>query len=371
VDSWEVDKPQNALRFPYKRPNQYVTSDNISNIFRQYLTRMVKAKEISIEDYRVLSDKIRKFKELAGDKVEALSTLLNKPETSKIVSEIIYDLGFDALEISENGIVTYGLLKRKKDLSFKAGFDPNQSRNDDGTWGSGGPTKEPEHFLGYHSSKYEIDEISKGEILDSSVYQELIRTTYIDYGGPYLEDVEDMADWFESEGYSFTFVSSDIIEGSAFQASKYKYGDYLYKVYGNGWPHDIKINDPNEIGATIIMSKKPLIFKLQNEQKAGFKPTQRRDKNGRWTDKWGSMRSKEQEIKDQQKETALIYDENGNLLGEYYGTETHVDIPMPPLSSYVLTHNHNNTKYTDEELKERMKNFAKFNSGRAKSKNKK
>ena len=73
-----------------------------------------------------------------------------------------------------------------------------------------------------------------------------------------------MADWFENEGYGFTFVSSNIIEGTAFQASKYKYGDYLYKVYGNGWPDDIEINDPNELNATIIMSKKPLRFILQD-----------------------------------------------------------------------------------------------------------
>jgi len=150
----------------------------------------------------------------------------------------------------------------------KAGFDPNQSRDSSGKWGSGEgegkKPKEPKNFLGYHSSQYEINETSKGDILDSSTYSNLIRSAYIDFGGPYTKDIEEMADWFESEGYGFTFVSKDIIKGTAFQASKYKYGEYLYKVYGNGWPDDIEINDPNELDATIIMSKKPLRFVPQD-----------------------------------------------------------------------------------------------------------
>lgn len=262
IEDLEIDTPKNPFKLPYKNQNQYVTSENVGNLFRRELYKKVKSKEITIDDYRRISDKIKNYVEVAGDKVERVHTLLNKPSVSKLTSDILKELGFDAMEIDEGDGATYGLLKRRS----KAGFDPDQPRSDNGQWGSGTVDKKPDHFLGYHSSKHKIKEISKGETLDSSIYSDLIRNTYIDHGGVYTEDVDEMAEWFENEGYSFTFVSNDIIEGSAFQSSAYKYGDYLYKVYGNGWPHDIEINDPNELGATIIMSKKPLRFELQNDK---------------------------------------------------------------------------------------------------------
>ena len=87
-------------------------------------------------------------------------------------------------------------------------------------------------------------------------------------------------------------------------------------------------------------------------QKAGFKPGQARDKDGKWTDKWAGMKTREQEIKDQKKETALIYDADGNLLKEIHGSETHVDIPTYDLlEAHILTHNHpNNSSFSRADV---------------------
>jgi hypothetical protein len=78
-------------------------------------------------------------------------------------------------------------------------------------------------------------------------------------------------------------------------------------------------------------------------QKAGFKPGQQRDKDGKWIDKWAGMKTREQEIKDQKKETALIYDADGNLLQEIGGSEHHVEIPLLQDGAHILTHNHPNS----------------------------
>ena len=72
-------------------------------------------------------------------------------------------------------------------------------------------------------------------------------------------DIDKMNKVFDKYKYGFTFVSDHPIEGSSFQPEKYKYGNHLYEVYGNG--NEILLDDPNEIGATIVVSKTPLYFK--------------------------------------------------------------------------------------------------------------
>jgi hypothetical protein len=120
------------------------------------------------------------------------------------------------------------------------------------------------NFLGYHSSRNDMSNgYYKGDILDSSDYSDVIRNAYMDIISDYDENLEDenidgMNEVFESEGFGFTFVSDEPLMSSSFQSSKYKYGDYLYKVYGDG--SEILLDDVNEIGATIVVSRKPLYF---------------------------------------------------------------------------------------------------------------
>ena len=136
VEEFEIDKPKNPFKFGYSNPNQYVTAENVGNIWRRELTKRVKAKEITIDEYRVTSNLISKWQKMAGSKVEMLHTLLNKPATAKTSAQIIFNLGYDALEISEGDSVTYGLLKNVKSLqsNYILKFDPNQPRDEDGKW---------------------------------------------------------------------------------------------------------------------------------------------------------------------------------------------------------------------------------------------
>lgn len=123
-------------------------------------------------------------------------------------------------------------------------------------------------LLGYHSSKRNLKEgYYKGSILDLS-YDDVIRNAYMEIISDYDENLEnnyvnEMNNVFEEYGYGFTYVSQKPIEASPYQASKYKYGDYLYEVYGNG--SEILIDDVNEINATIVVSKDPLYFKPINQ----------------------------------------------------------------------------------------------------------
>lgn len=119
-------------------------------------------------------------------------------------------------------------------------------------------------FLGYHSSMQKMtDGFYKADVLDISKYEDVIRNAYMDIISDYddnleNDDIDAMNDIFESRGFGFTFVSDKPIKASAYQTSEYKYGDYLYKVYGYG--DEILLDDPNELDATIVVSKKPLFF---------------------------------------------------------------------------------------------------------------
>lgn len=119
-------------------------------------------------------------------------------------------------------------------------------------------------FLGYHSSRRDmVNGYYKATVLNVLDYSDVIRNAYMDIISDYDEylendDIEAMNDIFKKNGYGFTFVSDEPIKGSAYQSSDYKYGDYLYKVYGDG--NEILLNDVNEISATIVVSKKPLYF---------------------------------------------------------------------------------------------------------------
>lgn len=121
------------------------------------------------------------------------------------------------------------------------------------------------NFLGYHSSNSSaLDGLQKSDILDEDRYSELIRDIYIQIisdsdQAAQESDIDAMNEYFEEKGYGFTFVSDEPIKASSYQYTEYKYGDYLYKVYGTG--KEIVLDDPNEIGAEIIISKAPLFFK--------------------------------------------------------------------------------------------------------------
>lgn len=118
------------------------------------------------------------------------------------------------------------------------------------------------NFYGYHSSRNEFkDGYYKGDV--DSQYREAVIETYQNYVSDYddnleNDDIEQMVDILNDMGFSFTFVSTSPIMASQFQAGKYKYGDYLYKVYGNG--NEFVLDDYNEINAEIIVSREPLYF---------------------------------------------------------------------------------------------------------------
>ena len=123
-------------------------------------------------------------------------------------------------------------------------------------------------FLGYHSSKRNLNNGEYlGVILNSETYIDIIRYLYMELISDYDEilennDIEKMNNVFIKNNYRFTYVSDKPINSSIMQNTKYKYGNYLYKVYGTG--EEILITDPNEINATIVASKNPLYLEKQN-----------------------------------------------------------------------------------------------------------
>ena len=125
-------------------------------------------------------------------------------------------------------------------------------------------------FLGYHSSRTPLrDGYHPTKLLDENSYADLIRDMYLEIisgGDKNIEtnNIKAMNKVFAKKKYGFTFVSDEPIKASSFQRDKYKYGDYLFKVYGDG--NEILLDDPNEIKATIVVSKKPLYFvSVENE----------------------------------------------------------------------------------------------------------
>lgn len=118
-------------------------------------------------------------------------------------------------------------------------------------------------FLGYHSSKRELKSgFYKGSVLNEN-YDDIIRYAYMEIISDYDENLENdnfdgMRKTFDDLGYGFTFVSKYPINSSSYQYDKYKYGSYLYKIFGHG--DEFILDDPNEIDTEIIISKKPLYF---------------------------------------------------------------------------------------------------------------
>lgn len=142
VEEREIDKPKNVFSLPYKNPNQYVTSENIANLFRRAMTNKIKSKELTKEQWKSISEKIKQYEKLAGKKLEMTHTKLNKPEVAKIAAEILSDLGYDAIGMKEDGKLTYGIIKKptkaeeEKGRKFRrkkkaSDVVTNQSVNDD------------------------------------------------------------------------------------------------------------------------------------------------------------------------------------------------------------------------------------------------
>ena len=171
VEEFEIEKPKKPFQFGYTNPNQYVTAENVGNIWRRELTKLAKAKEITIDEWRKTSDLIRDWEKMAGSKVQMLHTLLNKPATAKTSAQIIFNLGYDALEISEGDSVTYGLLKNVKNLqyNFILKFDPNQPRDENGRWTDTGASSSDSQE-GSDENNEESTELTDDEIASIKAY---------------------------------------------------------------------------------------------------------------------------------------------------------------------------------------------------------
>jgi hypothetical protein len=182
VEEFEIEKPKNPFKFGYSNPNQYVTAENVGDIWRRELTKRAKSKEITIDDWRKTSALISDWEKMAGSKVEMLHTLLNKPATAKTSAQIIFNLGYDALEISEGDSVTYGLLKNVKNLEydFILKFDPNQPRDEDGKWTDTGASSSESSQEDNDENNQESTELTDDEIASINAYtdQDFRQLTY-------------------------------------------------------------------------------------------------------------------------------------------------------------------------------------------------
>ena len=122
-----------------------------------------------------------------------------------------------------------------------------------------------QYFLGYHSTRRNLkDGYYKGDVLNVNDYDDVIRNVYYEIISDSDENIENddtqaMNDVFNEKGYGFTYVSDEPIMATSFQSGKYKYGDNLFRVYGDG--DEILLDDYNELNANIVVSKTPLYFK--------------------------------------------------------------------------------------------------------------
>lgn len=109
-------------------------------------------------------------------------------------------------------------------------------------------------FLGYHSTNSKFNNLDEGSYIDAN-YNDYVRETYYNlYSYDELlenSDYDSMADKLNEDGHTMLFVSDYVIESPNDYRSKYKYGDFLYKVYGKYGDYTI-VDDPNEINASII-----------------------------------------------------------------------------------------------------------------------
>jgi hypothetical protein len=112
VEEMEVSKPENPFQFPYKF-NTDVRASDIGGNLRSAL-------EMAIDDGRIeerspkiseILNKIREYEERAGNSLEKYHTKINKEGANVILREILSDLGYDAIAITERGVQTYGLFE--------------------------------------------------------------------------------------------------------------------------------------------------------------------------------------------------------------------------------------------------------------------
>tara|TARA_R110002020_G_scaffold451070_1_gene664905 strand:- start:500 stop:1696 length:1197 start_codon:yes stop_codon:yes gene_type:complete len=220
-----------------------------------------------------------------------------------------------------------------------AGFDPNQTRDSDGKWSTtrdikiekqveehiknGGSTfsQNGENMVG-KKGKYSV---SISEEYSKKIKKELTYKILKDYIDKYRYLLD--------------------------KDSRYSIGTWLDNNTGITWLDIVLVTNLKNALQIAKEKNQIAIFDLENLveietggtglKMAGFDPNQARDDKGRWT-VWGKMYNREKQIKDQNFETAIFVDKNGNILQEINGTETHVEIEKLPENTYILTHNHNN-----------------------------
>jgi len=110
VKEFMIDEPRNVFKFPYKY-NVAVKGSDISNNLRLVRDIKYKNKELDLDDYRWLSDKIDEYIKLAGENVESYHTKIDKPLASRVLADILSYMGYDAIQIDTDRGITLGLIK--------------------------------------------------------------------------------------------------------------------------------------------------------------------------------------------------------------------------------------------------------------------
>jgi hypothetical protein len=113
----EIDKPKNIFELPYKT-NVDVKASNIGENIREIVRQKMNDGSISGEEVSSLLEEIGEWEKIAGENLEKYHTKLNKPGSSKKISDILSKLGYDAIMINETNsegklTPTYGLIKPK------------------------------------------------------------------------------------------------------------------------------------------------------------------------------------------------------------------------------------------------------------------
>ena len=110
----EIQKPKKTFKFSWSRTSQPIIGEQLINAIDKAITKAVKEKTITdINKVKEIINKKKELSKLVSNKVESFQEKVNDPKNSKIISEILSDLGYDAIEVNDGDITNYGLLKNK------------------------------------------------------------------------------------------------------------------------------------------------------------------------------------------------------------------------------------------------------------------
>ena len=110
IQEFEIDTPKNPFIFPYTTLNRPLTFSTVSSLFDTEILKKIKSKEIDVNQWKVIKDKIKILENSIGNGSQPLHKMINHPKTGVHFANVLKEMEYDSIRIDLDGDINWAII---------------------------------------------------------------------------------------------------------------------------------------------------------------------------------------------------------------------------------------------------------------------